>query len=136
MKAQSMILAACALALFACKQDNAGQTTTTGAGEPVGDNVQFVTATARIAGARCDRSIVCDQVGMNKRFETRDACAQGETNRTRNDLRAAECANGVEEKRLRSCLDALSKQDCAKLMSSVDAMDECKTAALCLTPTR
>jgi hypothetical protein len=93
-----------------------------------------MTASARITGARCDREVRCDQVGANKRFETRDICARDEGNKTQAELRPADCPNGVDEKKLQSCLDAISKQDCAKLVTSLQSVDECKTATLCLGP--
>lgn len=128
---------ACGIALFACKKDKTGETTSTGVTETTGAGVgaqpmRFMSATANIAGARCERQVTCNQVGAQKRFETRDVCAREENKRTQSELRASDCPNGVDQKKLQTCLDTIARQDCDELATSLEAVDECNTSAICM----
>lgn len=131
---RTVMFLACAVTILACKQDKTGTTSTTGAAETTSGAtpVRYMAATARITGARCDREVACSQVGAKKRFETRDICTRNEGSRTQDELKAADCPNGVDEKKLHTCLETLAKQDCTKLVSALQSIDECKTATLCL----
>jgi hypothetical protein len=137
--ARTMVLAACAAAVFACQKDQAGKTTTTGASEqPVTGSVQampvrYMSATARITGARCDRQLTCNQVGPDKRFPTRDICTQDEGKKTTDELKSTDCPNGYDEMKLQSCIDAIAKQDCTKLIMSTQTIDACRSAELCVS---
>jgi len=126
---RTLVLVLSAAALFGCnKQEGVGKTTTTGATEPF----RYLTATAHIADARCDREVTCNQVGADKRFETREICASEEGKRTKDELKSADCPNGVDSKKLQTCLAALGKQDCSQLATSLQTVQDCRAAALCL----
>lgn len=94
----------------------------------------IVSATTLLAGARCDRQGACKEIGGGKRHETRETCTRDEMNRAQGDIRAADCPNGVDERKLQVCLDSIAKQECAALTTSLSTMNECKTAALCAHP--
>lgn len=118
-------------AAFAChKDDRSSQTTTTNASST--SNTGYEVAKARITGARCDREVSCEQIGKDKRFSTRELCARDEERRTTQELKASDCANGMDERKLQDCLSAISKQDCSALVGSLQSVDTCNTAALCV----
>src|SRR5262245_44165912 len=67
------VLAAVIVAMAGCKHGSgAFGTTTTTAGNQVTDR----DAVTRLANARCDREVACENVGPNKRFSDRDACTR------------------------------------------------------------
>lgn len=125
-----------ALATSACekRRDEPSTTRTTGATtDPVTgmETNSMVSASTRIAGARCDRETACNQIGPQKRYETRALCTRNQTIHVQSDLRASDCPNGVDEKKLQSCFEMIAKQDCATLASSVTTINECTTSSLC-----
>jgi hypothetical protein len=91
----------------------------------------YQAATARIVGARCDREVTCKQIGPDKRFGTREICANEETQKTQDELKSSDCDIGVDSGKLQTCLAALSRQDCGDLVLSLQHVDACKAAALC-----
>ncbi|MDB5218687.1 MAG: hypothetical protein JWO86_6614 [Myxococcaceae bacterium] len=142
-------LTAGALACNKSDSDRASQTTTTratatpsstmntpdrGSNVQGGDAAKYQLATARIAGARCDREVTCEQIGTNKRFSSRDVCARDEVKRTQDELKSTDCPNGIDNTKLASCLASISQQDCGSLVTSLQTVDQCKTAALCIAP--
>jgi hypothetical protein len=129
-----MVFGCATVGLLACKTQttqSSSVTRTTGVVQttaPVG----YVAATGNITGARCDRQITCNQVGASRRFESRKVCTDEEGTRTQSELGAGECPNGVDSAKLQSCLRKISTMDCSKLIASLQSIDECKAAALCL----
>ena len=143
---------ACVATAFAChKNERAGETTTS-AGSPDGNAaanraastgnagsgenpsttpMRYETATARITGARCDREITCNQVGSNKRFETRAVCTMDQGKKTQDELKSADCPNGIDTAKLETCLSWISQRDCSQLLSSNESLDACKKSVLC-----
>jgi hypothetical protein len=118
---------------------SAGMTTTTSGA--MGDSsmqpapqlapILYEHASARIAGVRCEHEVTCDQVGPNKRYATRDDCSREEARRTRDQLTASECPNGVDGSKLQSCLQAITQKDCSDLVFSLQSVDACRSTNLC-----
>ena len=125
-----------AVATTACdkRRDDPSTTRTTGATDmpdaAAGLQASSVlSARTLLAGARCDREGACNHVGPAKRFETRELCTREENNRAQCELRSSDCPNGVDDKKLQTCLDVIAKQDCARTATA----DECATSVLCAT---
>jgi hypothetical protein len=95
-------------------------------------DARYQMATARIAGVRCQRQISCEQIGINKRFTSEDECARGEGRRTQDELKSTDCPAGIDTAKLQACLAELSKQDCSALVGSLQTIDACKSASLCM----
>ncbi len=92
---------------------------------------RYQMATARIAGVRCQRQVTCEQSGTAKRFTSDDDCARGESLRTQEELRPADCPAGIDTTKLQTCLMELSQQDCSAIVGSLQTVAACNTAALC-----
>jgi hypothetical protein len=88
-------------------------------------------ATASIATARCDREELCDNVGVGKKYATRDACVMALRERGRNDLKATDCPSGVDMPALDKCLSEIRGERCGNALDSVTRLVTCRTAALC-----
>lgn len=124
------------IAGIACKKDERAASTTTTSAAAVSSTtetgaIRYVTATARISGARCDREDVCDPFGEGKRHPSRHDCDVGEYGRTKAELPEADCRNGIEDARVRACMDAIAQQDCLMLGDSLQTLDACTTSTLC-----
>src|SRR5688572_19358718 len=111
------------VATTACekRRDEPSTTRTTGATT----TTSVVTASTRIAGARCDRETACNQIGTAKRYETREICTRDQTNRAQGELGASNCPNGIDDTKLQRCFDVIAKQDCATTATSLTAISEC-----------
>lgn len=107
-----------------------GETTTTGI--HIGA-VNYQTASDRIVAARCDRELACKNVGDGKHFTTRDACTKEIGTKLKDDLRPAECPNGVDAKHLDDCLTAIHKEDCGNPIDAIGRISACNTSGLCLS---
>ena len=146
---RAALVVALAAAAAACSKSNSsdrtGETTVTKAtttstptsatsdrGGGMQADARYELATARIAGVRCDRQITCEQIGPDKRFTSRDNCARDEARRTKEELRSSDCPGGIDTAKLQACLAELSRQDCNSIIGSLQTVDACKTAALCM----
>jgi hypothetical protein len=119
-----------------------GSTTTTagamgGPSDPTSGAVQgmpmsYEMATMRITGKRCDRLMMCNQIGADKRWSTHESCRQDQGKKTQGELKSSDCPNGFDANKLSTCLASIAQQDCAKLVTSLKTVDACKTTAICV----
>jgi hypothetical protein len=93
--------------------------------------VRYEMAMARIVGGHCDREVVCNQVGPNKRFASRDVCAREHGQRVQDEIKRTDCANDIDTNKLQACLTSVAQQDCSRLNASLQNVDACKSATLC-----
>ena len=126
-------------AATACKKDEpVGSTTTTSATTTSSTTetggIRHVTATARISGRRCDRFEICDPFGDGSRHPSRADCDISEYARAKAELPEADCRNGIDDAKLRACIDAIAQQPCITIVDSLQTLDACKTATLCASP--
>jgi hypothetical protein len=102
---------------------------------PVGvTNPQAATvesAVARIADARCEREVSCENVGTHKKFATRQVCVEDARQSESNDLQGANCASGVDDGQLDKCLTSIRGQPCASAIASTIQLDACRASLLC-----
>src|SRR5688572_15496841 len=94
-----MVLLAAALGCERAYDERPARATTTGAVGLTND-----AAATRLAGARCDREVACNNVGADRKFATREACTREIGHDTRANLRAEECPRGIDDNRLSICL--------------------------------
>jgi hypothetical protein len=91
-------------------------------------------ASETIAAARCDREIKCNRVGAHGKYPSRGACVAELKREVRAELRDDTCANGVREKELNDCLQAIRADQCANALDldAVIRMRSCRTDNLCV----
>lgn len=141
----SKLIAAASVSLLlfcvACRKDERASTTTTTSAAPAATSsttdtgaIRYVTATARISGKRCDREDVCDPFGEGKRHHSRHDCDVGEYGRTKAELPEADCRNGIDDAKLRACMDAVAQQDCETLGNPLPTLEACAPPTLCAHP--
>lgn len=135
MKVNRYFLAAMAVAaLGACNRDrNTGResstTTVTGANVASVDNVS---ASNRIADARCKRASSCDNVGAGKHYVSSEACSQKLRAETSSNLNDNDCPGGIAQKGLDACLAAIDADTCGNVLDHLERVTACRSSALCL----
>ena len=103
----------------------ASRTSTTGAG------IQGSNAVRRIADARCDREVGCNNIGDGHRFDSRDACIREMRRDTRDALDDKACEGGIDEARLNECIRDIRGERCGNPFDSINRAASCRRAELC-----
>lgn len=89
-------------------------------------------AVNRVAEARCDRELACDNIGSGHHWESREACLLDLKKDLREKLGSRECANGVDRDRLNACLKESRTEQCGNPVDGVERASACGTSELCL----
>jgi hypothetical protein len=119
-----------AVALAACSRNEPAFRTPVGVTNPQPGTVE--NAVSRIADAQCEREQRCDNIGLHKRFETREVCIDDARQGEGGDLRAANCDVGVDDAQLGKCLAAIHYQSCGSPVISAMQLDACRASLLCI----
>jgi hypothetical protein len=121
------IVAACLCLAAACHRnlDKPGTTTTTGAVVRASD------ASYRLTRARCDRELLCNDIGEGREFKDWDVCEQQNLERTRYDIEASGCRKGLGGRELEVCLSAIRDAKCSEGLESIERLDGCRRGRLC-----
>jgi hypothetical protein len=88
-------------------------------------------AALQIMTTRCDHEVACKNVGSQRRYVNRDACASEVGRDARAELRDEECAGGVDRDRLATCLALSRRERCGSLLDAIDREASCRRRALC-----
>jgi hypothetical protein len=103
--------------------------TTTVSGAQVVSNDRAV---ARIAEARCDREVACDNVGDGHRWASKTDCLNDVRGDLRDKLSSDDCPNGVDERHLNECLKDARTERCGNPLDSIGRSSSCGKSELCL----
>ncbi|MBX3234268.1 MAG: hypothetical protein KIT84_04225 [Labilithrix sp.] len=124
------------LALASCNRDRTdrsnplvnepGTTTVTGA------LLANTTAVSRIADGRCTRELACNNVGVEKRYATHDACVQQMRQDMVEDLGVAQCPAGIDAKELDECLSEIRAESCNNPLDKLERLAACRSSDLCV----
>jgi hypothetical protein len=88
-------------------------------------------AVGRIAAARCDREVRCNNVGAKEKFPNRRECVARMVEYKRAHVNAQACPAGIAERDLENCLDAIRSEDCTSPALALERMNACRSTALC-----
>jgi uncharacterized protein DUF6184 len=88
-------------------------------------------AAMRLANARCERDLECDDIGPGKRFADRDTCTRELGNEARIKLRAHDCPSGIDDQRLATCLNRVRAERCEFALDTIERLDACRSSELC-----
>ena len=86
----------------------------------------------RIVAARCARESTCNNVGVDKRYASSQACSQKLKADMKDDLNVNECPRGIDQKELNECLESIQKEDCNNPIDAISRLAACRTSDLCL----
>src|SRR5690606_297855 len=96
MKTSIAFGATAVLLAIACGRspDAPAPTTTTGA-----RTLSSEDAIMRVANARCEREMACNNIGADGKFGSQDACMRELRHNTQAELRSSECPRGIHGER-------------------------------------
>jgi len=78
---------------------------------------------AQVAKSRCRRAAECNRMGAGQMYADKDDCLDRE--RASAHLVAVGCTNGIDGKRLDTCIDMLENEHCDADLGQVTNMPEC-----------
>ena len=90
-----------------------------------------IAAADKIVAARCDRETLCRNIGLGKKYETRDGCDIAVHQETALSLNGEVCKKGVESSQLASCVSELKQENCASQLRALEQLSSCRRAVLC-----
>jgi hypothetical protein len=90
------------------------------------------TAVTKIAKARCNREITCNDVGKGKQFDSFETCVRQVNRDATETLHANACGHGVDDAQLSACLSDIQTQACVNPLERVDRIGSCATTSLCI----
>ena len=101
---------------------------------PKATPVGITSAVMRVTMARCDRQTACNNVGTNRTFGDRDACANEIGHEVVAALPSEECPSGVDADNLATCVSDLQSEPCRDKAPSAEGPSSCGLERLCARP--
>lgn len=89
-------------------------------------------AVMQLTNARCDRELACNNIGLERRFTDRNACAREIGRGIHSDLRPEVCPRGVDRTKLSLCVAVARQERCGNILDSIDRATSCRRSELCL----
>jgi hypothetical protein len=86
----------------------------------------------RIAGARCDRSQSCDQIGTGATYHDRTDCMNHMRTLVSQDLNEARCPAGMGEIGVSRCVKSLQLAECDMPGQVYSTTSHCRLNLMCL----
>jgi hypothetical protein len=84
-----------------------------------------------ITKERCDREERCTNIGVDRKYATRDVCIQDIRSDNMNTLTNAACPYGIDSKQLQACLANIREERCNNPFDKLSRYSACKQSALC-----
>ena len=94
--------------------------------------VSTASAVMGVTMARCDRQAACNNVGTNRAFGDRDACANEIGHDVVAALSSEECPSGVDADNLATCVSDLQSEPCGARATSPEGPSSCERERLCV----
>jgi hypothetical protein len=88
-------------------------------------------AVESITLARCDREQRCNNIGNEKKYDSRDSCVTSVRSDWQGELSSLECPNGIDQSKLDVCLERLRTDGCANPVETLGRITACRQAELC-----
>jgi hypothetical protein len=85
----------------------------------------------RLATARCDREQTCNNIGVDKKWATRDACMSDLSEDLVDELNMDECPGGIVQKELDECLAEIKNESCNNPIDKIERFAACRESDLC-----
>jgi Family of unknown function (DUF6184) len=99
-----------------------------------GGPTEPASAVAKIAFARCDREVRCDEVGTraHEKYSSRADCDMRVQEDKREDINQKDCPGGIDNKQLDACLAAIRDEACGAPLDSISRLPPCQSGSICL----
>jgi hypothetical protein len=89
-------------------------------------------AVAKIASARCEREVKCNNVGSKEKYSTRADCVTRMQDDKRDAVNEKDCPGGIDRKQLNACLSAIRDEACGNPLDSISRLVSCRSGSICL----
>jgi len=89
-------------------------------------------AVARIAAARCEREVRCNNVGTKENDPSRADCATRMQGGKGDTINEKGCPGGIDRKQLDDCLAEVRGEACRTPLVSISRLASCRASRLCL----
>ncbi|MGO8992004.1 MAG: DUF6184 family natural product biosynthesis lipoprotein [Polyangiaceae bacterium] len=96
------------------------------AAQPVSDHDVEV-----ISKERCDREDRCSNIGVNRKYATREVCVEQTRADNLNALTNAACPYGIDPARLQMCLSSIRDEHCNNPFDTLSRYTACTKTTLC-----
>jgi hypothetical protein len=84
-----------------------------------------------ITKERCDREERCENIGVGRKYATRDVCTEQVRSDNMNTLTNAACPYGIDASKLQSCLTTIREERCNNPFDTLSRYGSCTQSALC-----
>jgi hypothetical protein len=85
----------------------------------------------QLAMARCDRELLCKNVGGGLKYASRDVCLNEMRGTIANDLNSYTCPGGFDRGQVVRCMAAIKSEECDHPFDTLQRVEKCRTGALC-----
>ena len=97
-----------------------------------GGPAEPTSAVARIASARCEREVRCNNVGTKEKFSSRADCVIRMQDDKRDGINESDCPGGIDKKQLNACLAAIRDEACGNPLDTISRLVSCRSTSICL----
>jgi hypothetical protein len=84
-----------------------------------------------IAKERCDREDRCSNIGVDRKYATREVCVGQTRSDNMNALTNAACPYGIDSAKLQACLTSIREEHCNNPFDTLSRYTACTQSALC-----
>jgi hypothetical protein len=84
-----------------------------------------------ITEARCSREARCNNVGIDRKYDSPADCKAEVREEWSEDLNAFECAGGIVQKELDECLTEIKNEDCNNPFDTLGRVVACRQGDVC-----
>ena len=86
----------------------------------------------QFATASCDHESMCQHIGKDRAFTTRDRCSDAMRAKASVAIGPADCPSGIDNRALRACVDRVSAATCDEVNTSPFTDPACSPSSLCI----
>jgi hypothetical protein len=115
----------CAAVIAACSHSKPGTTTTTAAGAG-----RFEAVADKLATARCNHEVTCNNIGSDKKYPSREACLADAKATGVHDM-SAQCPGRVDQRQVDKCVADFKSEGCGNVIDTAKRVQDCATSELC-----
>jgi Family of unknown function (DUF6184) len=89
-------------------------------------------AVARIAAARCEREVRCNNVGTKEKYASRADCVARMQEDKRDEINAKDCPEGIDKTALNACISAIRDEACGNPLDTITRLVACRSKSICV----
>ena len=130
MKSRTLAVLAAVAAVASCSQSKSSnqEPRYSPAARPSESNERSISA---ITNERCDREFRCQNIGTDKRYQSRDECVRKLNDSGFDSLGPSKCRSGIDQGELSQCLQSIRNEDCNNPLDTLERIASCRSGELC-----